>query len=83
MPKPYTRGLIMNRPAGGMSFHGRLFQANMWRNYALTIKYDRPCRRFQVGRRWLLEIGRHTYEECIRRAKVNLYLAKRSRRSPK
>lgn len=58
---------------------GRLFQAKMWREYAMAIKYDRPTRT-GVSRRWCLEIGRMTYEGCIRQVRVNLYLAKRLNR---
>lgn len=80
MPKPITRGLVMNMPASGMSFHARLFQARMWREYAMAIRYDRATRS-GVGRRWCLEIGRMNYAECVRRARVNLYLAHRLNRS--
>jgi hypothetical protein len=79
MPKPITRGMVMNMPAGGMSFHGRLFQARMWREYAMAIRYDRATRT-GVGRRWCLEIGKWTFAECVRRARVNLYLAHRINR---
>lgn len=79
MPGPETRGLIVNRPAGVITFDGRLFQAHMWREYAIAIRYDRVTRT-GVGRRWCLEIGRMTYADCIRRARVNLYLASRIRR---
>lgn len=79
MPPPFTRGLIVNRPAAGMSFHARLFQARMWREYATAIRYDRPTRT-GVGRCWCIEIGRMTYPDCVRRARVNLYLARRLNR---
>lgn len=81
MPPPFTRGLVVNRPARGMSFHGRLFQARMWREYAMAIRYDRVTLT-GVGRRWCLEIGRMTYHDCVRRAHVNLYLAHRLNRGP-
>lgn len=80
MPPPYTRGLIVNRPAGGMSFHARLFQASMWRDYAMTWHGQRT-RTTRVDQRWCERIGGWTYEECKRRARVNLYLARRVRRS--
>lgn len=80
MPKPVTRGLIVNMPARGMTFHGRMFQARMWREIAMAIKYDRPTMT-GTGRRWHLEIGRNTYDDSIRRARVNLYLARRLSRS--
>lgn len=79
MPPPITRGLVVNRPAGGMSFHGRLFQARMWREYAMAIRYDRYTRT-GVGRRWCLEIGRMTYADCLRRSRVSAYLARRLNR---
>ncbi|MHB8272688.1 hypothetical protein [Bradyrhizobium sp.] len=79
MPKPITRGLIVNMPARGMSFHARLFQARMWRETAMAIKYDRPTMT-GTGRRWHLEIGHHTYADSLRRARVNLYLAHRLNR---
>ena len=81
MPPPITRGLVVNRPARGMTFHGRLFQAHMWREYAIAIRYDRATRS-GVGRRWCLEIGRMTYAGCIRLCRVNLYLAHRLNRRP-
>jgi hypothetical protein len=79
MPPPVSRGLVVNRPARGMSFHARLFQAHMWREYAIAIHYDRPTRN-GIDRRWCLEIGHWTFEECVRRARVNLYLARRLNR---
>lgn len=78
-PKPFTRGLIVNRPARGMSFHARMYQAHMWREIAIAIKYDWPTAT-GTGRRWHLEIGRNTYEDSLRRARVNIYLARRARR---
>lgn len=77
-PPPISKGLIVNRPAGGMSFHARLFQASMWREYAMTWHGRRT--RTGVDQRWCEQIGRMTYEDCLRRARVNLYLACRSRR---
>ncbi|WP_160006890.1 hypothetical protein [Rhizobium sp. 18055] len=59
---------------------GRLFQARMWREYAMAIKYDRPTMT-GVNRRWCLEIGRMTYERCIRQSRVNAYLARRLNRA--
>lgn len=79
-PKPITRGLIMNMPAHGMSFHARLYQAHMWRETAMAIKYDRPTAT-GTGRRWHLEIGHHTYADSMRRARVNVYLARRLNRA--
>jgi hypothetical protein len=59
---------------------GRLFQAAMWREYAMT--WRGRATRTGVDRRWCEEIGRMTYADCIRRARVNLYLARRLRRQP-
>jgi hypothetical protein len=80
-PPPVTRGLVMNMPASGTSVEHRLFQARMWREYATAIKYDCPTKLGGVGRRWCLEIGRLTYAECVRRARVNIYLARRLNRT--
>lgn len=77
-PLPVTRGLVVNMPARGMSLHGRLFQARMWREYAMTWHGRPTCT--GVDRRWCEQIGRMTYEGCLRRARVNLYLARRLRR---
>jgi hypothetical protein len=78
MPKPYSQGLVVNRPAGGMSHAARLFQARMWHRYAMD--WDMPAD--NLRRRWVEHIGRTSREECLRRARVNLYLASRARRSP-
>lgn len=55
--------------------HGRLFQAAMWREYAMTWKGRRTCT--GVDQRWCETIGRMTYADCLRRSRVNLYLARR------
>lgn len=67
-------------PKKGWTVAGRLFQARMWREYAMAIKFDRPTMN-GVGRRWCLEIGRMTYEGCVRRSRVNIYLARRINRA--
>lgn len=74
-PPSFTRGLIVNRPAGGMSHAGRLFQAKMWRDYAAmwVLPY------WHMNRRWVEGVLRKGRDECVRRAKVNLYLARRLR----
>ena len=79
MPPPFSRGLVVNRPAGGMTVCGRLFQVGMWREYALTWHGRRT--RTGIDQRWCEQIGRWTYAECLRRARVNLYLARRLRRA--
>lgn len=76
---PYTRGLIVNRPAGGMSFHGRMFQARMWREYAMT--WHGRSTTSGIDQRWCEQIGHWTYIECKRRSRINVYLARRLRRS--
>jgi hypothetical protein len=78
------------KPRPKLSLHGRLFQARMWREYAST--YDgRKLNRGFVGwpeghrvvidRAWVEGVLRMSREELIRRARVNLYLAKRIRRA--
>lgn len=59
---------------------GRLFQARLWREYARAIRYDIPTMT-GVGRRWVLEVARCTETECLRMARVNIYLAKRINRN--
>jgi hypothetical protein len=76
-PASFTSGLIVNRPAGGMSHAARLFQARMWRRYAMD--WDLP--EGNPRRRWAEQIGRKSRSECLRRARVNLYLAARLRRA--
>lgn len=80
MPRPVTRGLIVNMPASGTSIEHRLFQASMWRRYAMTW-HGKPTSS-GIDQRWCEQIGRMTYEGCKRRARVNLYLARRLRRHP-
>jgi hypothetical protein len=79
MPPPFTRGLVVNRPSGGMRHAGRLFQAAMWRDYAMTWTGRRT--RSGIDQAWCERIGRLTRAECIRRARANLYLARRLRRA--
>lgn len=75
-PKPFSAGLVVNRPARGMSHAARLFQARMWRGYAM--EWDLP--RYTLRRRWVEKILQHDRDDCLRRARVNLYLARRARR---
>jgi hypothetical protein len=79
MPPPFTRGLVVNRPAGGMTYRGRLFQAGMWREYAMTWHGRRT--RTGIDQKWCEQVGRLTYAECLRRARINLYLARRISRT--
>ncbi len=69
----------MGRPRDKLhDIDGRLFQASMWRNYAMTW-HGRPTRT-RVDRRWCEAIGGMTYEGCLRLAKANVYLARRLNR---
>lgn len=77
MPKPYSAGLIVNRPAGGMSHVARLFQARMWRRYAMD--WDLPVG--NLRRQWVEHIGHTSRAECLRRAYINVWLARRVRRT--
>lgn len=77
-PAPVTRGLVVNMPARGVSFHGRLFQARMWREYAMTWHGRRT--RDGIDQAWCERIGRMTYEGCLRRARASVYLARRLNR---
>lgn len=61
--------------------HGRLFQARMWREYAMTWHGRKT--RTGVDRAWCEQIGRMTYAGCLRVARIYLYLARRLlRRAP-
>lgn len=75
-PMPTTKGLVMNKPVGGMTHHSRLFQARMWRAY--TMDWDLP--EWHIRRGWVEKVLQHTRADCLRRARVNLYLATRLRR---
>lgn len=75
-PMPTTRGLVMNMPARGMTHAARLFQARMWRAYAM--EWDLPPS--NLRRRWVESILRNSRTDCLRRARINLYLARRLRR---
>ena len=75
-PRPFSAGMVVNRPAGGMSLAGRLFQARMWRRYAMD--WDLPLT--NLKRRWVESVGRLSRAECLRLSRANLYLARRLRR---
>jgi hypothetical protein len=71
--------LMASNPRDKMhNVHGRLFQARMWREYAMA--WDGRPTRTGVGRDWMEKISRTSRHECIRRARVNLYLARRLNR---
>lgn len=77
MPPSFTSGLVMNRPPIRITHQFRLFQASMWRKYAM--EWDLPPD--SLRRRWMEQIFRTPRAECLRRARVNLYLAARQRRN--
>lgn len=54
---------------------GRLFQARTWREYAKD--WDRPG----LARDWAEQILRVSRSECLRRARLNVYLARRLNRA--
>lgn len=57
--------------------NGRLFQAQMWRRYAATWE-GRPYD--LITALWCQVVPGWTYDGCMRRARVNLYLARRLNR---
>lgn len=67
-------------PPPRLSVVGRLFQASMWRQYAQA--WDGKKTPSGIGRRWVEEILRISRSECLRRARVNVYLARRLNRRP-
>jgi hypothetical protein len=85
---PYGRYLPDGRP---WTVAGRLAQARMWRQYAGAWD-DIPIDRGFVGwphghrvilrRTWVEKILQISKADCIRRARVNHYLARRLRRQP-
>jgi len=60
---------------------GRLFQAAMWREYAMA--WDGRTTSWGTPPRWVQEIGRVSRAECLRRSRVNAYLARRLNRELK
>ena len=74
----FTSGLIVNRPEFKREYSARLFQAAMWREYAMTWHGRKT--NTGVDHQWCERIGRFTYDDCLRRARVNLYLARRCKR---
>jgi hypothetical protein len=61
-----------------LSVSGRLFQARMWREYAQA--WDGKRTMSGASRAWVENILRVSREECLRRARVNVYLARRLNR---
>lgn len=72
------RGDVKLRPLRTAA--GRLFQARMWREYAMA--WDGHVRRWgaPIDRPWVEQILCISRSECLRRARVNLYLARRLNR---
>lgn len=66
------------RPQPKWTVFGRLFQARMWREYAMTWHARKAFGRY--GNDWVIGIGKYSYQECKRRARVNIYLARRLNR---
>jgi hypothetical protein len=61
---------------------GRLFQARIWREYAMA--WDRDVARDglpTIGRGWVQNVLRRSRSECLRRSRVNAYLARRINRA--
>lgn len=61
-----------------LSVIGRLFQARIWREYAQA--WDGKKTPNGIGRDWVEQILRVSRSECMRRARVNVYLARRLNR---
>lgn len=59
---------------------GRLFQARIWREYAMATRHDIQTTS-GVGRRWVLDVLRCKEHECLRRSRLNVYLARRINRT--
>lgn len=59
-----------------MTVAGRLFQARMWREYAMAWD-GRPTSTTGVGLDWVAGILRVSRSECLRRSRVNTLLARR------
>ena len=58
---------------------GRLFQARMWREYAMAWDGKRTALT-SVDGNWCRMVLRVSRSECLRRARVNVYLARRLNR---
>lgn len=61
-----------------MSITGRLFQARMWREFAMA--WDGKVTRDGLGREWMEQILKLSREECLRRSRINVRLARRLNR---
>lgn len=59
---------------------GRLFQARMWREYAQAWDGRPTTIGRGVGREWVEKILCRSKAQCIKAARVNLYLARRAQR---
>jgi hypothetical protein len=65
-------------PRCRLSAIGRLYQARMWREYAQA--WDGKITSSGADRPWVEKILRIQRAECLRRARVNVYLARRLNR---
>ena len=81
-PAHRTETMISQNPRDKLhDAHGRLFQAAMWREYAMA--WDGKSARAGIGHEWMEKVSRISRTECLRRARVNVYLAHRlNRRKP-
>jgi hypothetical protein len=70
------RGEIRLRPI--TTVNGRMFQARMWREYARA--WDGCVTPTGMDREWVRQVLRVSRDECLRRARVNVYLARRLNR---
>lgn len=75
-PPAALDGAEFRRPA--LSVFGRLFQARMWREYARA--FDGYPTASGINRIWLENVAHVTRAECMRRARINGYLARRLNR---
>jgi len=75
--EPLTEAGGAGSPATLCSPHwtvdGRLFQARMWRRYAMD--WDLPD--WHIRRRWVEHTLGISRDDCLRRARINVRLAKR------
>jgi len=69
----------MTNSSPKLSVAGRLFQARMWREYAMAWD-GRPTSITGVGREWVEKILQVSRDECLRRARINVRLARRLNR---
>ncbi len=71
-----AQGGLSTKRSPRMAVTGRLFQARMWRKYAM--EWDLPTT--DLRRRWVESILQISRADCVRRARVNVRLARRLNR---